>query len=382
MQMAIDVAGFTPAEADQLRRAMGSKRVDGADGATARAGSTTAWPRNGITGDVADEIYEKIAGVRHLRLPRVALDVSFALPRLRQRPGSSCTTRRRSARRCSTPSRWASTRRSRWCTTRSGTASRCCAPTCRRPTCTRAWSGWVRRRQAGSRSWCRHRAAPAPDRAGGADRGRCAVARRPARARVRPVGGGGRRAAGGRRAPRARPVRRPAAAGPAGAAVDRHSSRPWPPRGRSTAWASRVGRRCGRRARSRRRDRTRSGGAPVVALVLAHRPREIVLTLVCDVRNVVATGQIQIVAAVAPILRDERRGTLHAIGVSRVSRWLWCRQFCYKVGKISEVIVGETRCHLGHDLDHRIVLLGRRGPLLFAEHIELYQQIGRRLPAE
>ena len=83
-----------------------------------------------------------------------------------------------------------------------------------------------------------------------------------------------------------------------------------------------------------------------------------------------------------PILRDERRGTLHAIGVSRVSRWFWCRQFRYKSGKISEVIVGKTRCHLGHDLDHRIVLLGRRGPLLFAEHIELYQQIGRRLPAE
>jgi error-prone DNA polymerase len=26
MQMAVDVAGFTPAEADQLRRAMGAKR--------------------------------------------------------------------------------------------------------------------------------------------------------------------------------------------------------------------------------------------------------------------------------------------------------------------------------------------------------------------
>ena len=35
MQMAIDVAGFTPGEADQLRQAMGSKRSAGADGAAA-----------------------------------------------------------------------------------------------------------------------------------------------------------------------------------------------------------------------------------------------------------------------------------------------------------------------------------------------------------
>ena len=44
------------------------------------------------------------------------------------RPGSSSTTRPRSARRCSTPSRWASTRRSRWSRTPGGTACWCCGP--------------------------------------------------------------------------------------------------------------------------------------------------------------------------------------------------------------------------------------------------------------
>ena len=44
MQMAIDVAGFTPAEADELRQAMGSKRSAAAHGAPARAAATTAWP--------------------------------------------------------------------------------------------------------------------------------------------------------------------------------------------------------------------------------------------------------------------------------------------------------------------------------------------------
>ena len=46
-------------------------------------------------------------------------------------PGSSATTRRHSARRCSTASRWASTPRRSWCRTRAATASRCGRRTCR-----------------------------------------------------------------------------------------------------------------------------------------------------------------------------------------------------------------------------------------------------------
>ena len=47
MQMAIDVAGFTPAESDELRQAMGSKRSAAADGAAAGA----AVRRDGRAGD-------------------------------------------------------------------------------------------------------------------------------------------------------------------------------------------------------------------------------------------------------------------------------------------------------------------------------------------
>ena len=44
MQMAIDVAGFTPGESDQLRQAMGSKRSRAAHGGDARAAHERAWP--------------------------------------------------------------------------------------------------------------------------------------------------------------------------------------------------------------------------------------------------------------------------------------------------------------------------------------------------
>ena len=41
MQMAIDCAGFTPAEADQLRRAMGAKRSPEKHARAARSGCST-----------------------------------------------------------------------------------------------------------------------------------------------------------------------------------------------------------------------------------------------------------------------------------------------------------------------------------------------------
>ena len=60
MQMAIDAAGFTAAEADLLRRAMGSKRsTERMDALQDRLYEGMAG--NGIVGDAADEIYEKLA---------------------------------------------------------------------------------------------------------------------------------------------------------------------------------------------------------------------------------------------------------------------------------------------------------------------------------
>ncbi|HEU5270309.1 MAG TPA: error-prone DNA polymerase, partial [Jatrophihabitans sp.] len=59
MQLAIDAAGCSPAEADQVRRAMGSKRSQERMAAL-KDKLYAGMGRNGITGLAADEIYEKI----------------------------------------------------------------------------------------------------------------------------------------------------------------------------------------------------------------------------------------------------------------------------------------------------------------------------------
>jgi error-prone DNA polymerase len=76
MQMAIDVAGFTPGEADQLRQAMGSKRS--ADRmAKLRDRIYEGMAANGITGEVADAIYDKLAAFASFGFPE-SHSVSFA----------------------------------------------------------------------------------------------------------------------------------------------------------------------------------------------------------------------------------------------------------------------------------------------------------------
>jgi error-prone DNA polymerase len=60
MQMAMDAAGCTPAFADLLRRAMGSKRSHERMAAL-QEDLYAGMARNGITGATADEIYEKLA---------------------------------------------------------------------------------------------------------------------------------------------------------------------------------------------------------------------------------------------------------------------------------------------------------------------------------
>ena len=68
MQMAIDVAGFTPSEADQLRQAMGSKRSR-ARMEKLRARLYEGMAERGITGDVADEIFIKMAAFANYGFP-------------------------------------------------------------------------------------------------------------------------------------------------------------------------------------------------------------------------------------------------------------------------------------------------------------------------
>ncbi|MCB0971424.1 MAG: DNA polymerase III subunit alpha, partial [Acidimicrobiales bacterium] len=76
MQMAIDVAGFTPGEADQLRQAMGSKRsVERMERLRARLYEGMA--ERGVVGEVADEVYAKLAAFANFGFPE-SHSVSFA----------------------------------------------------------------------------------------------------------------------------------------------------------------------------------------------------------------------------------------------------------------------------------------------------------------
>jgi error-prone DNA polymerase len=76
MQMAIDVAGFTGAEADQLRQAMGSKRSQRRM-EQLRARFYDGMSANGITGEVADQIFDKLAAFANFGFPE-SHSVSFA----------------------------------------------------------------------------------------------------------------------------------------------------------------------------------------------------------------------------------------------------------------------------------------------------------------
>lgn len=76
MQMAIDVAGFTASEADQLRQAMGSKRSM-SKMERLRTRLYEGMAANGITGEVADEIYAKLSAFANFGFPE-SHSVSFA----------------------------------------------------------------------------------------------------------------------------------------------------------------------------------------------------------------------------------------------------------------------------------------------------------------
>ncbi|MEW6473049.1 MAG: error-prone DNA polymerase [Actinomycetota bacterium] len=76
MQMAIDVANFTPGEADQLRQAMGSKRSHERM-ALMRTRLLDGMAANGITGPVAEEIAHKLEAFADFGFPE-SHSVSFA----------------------------------------------------------------------------------------------------------------------------------------------------------------------------------------------------------------------------------------------------------------------------------------------------------------
>jgi len=76
MQMAIDVAGFTPGESDKLRQAMGSKRSR-ARMAAMRERLMQGMAERGITGPVAEEIATKLEAFADFGFPE-SHSVSFA----------------------------------------------------------------------------------------------------------------------------------------------------------------------------------------------------------------------------------------------------------------------------------------------------------------
>jgi error-prone DNA polymerase len=68
MQMAIDVAGFSPQESDELRRAMSSKR-SAERMAAIRDRLYSGMAANGITGDLADDLFNKLAAFANYGFP-------------------------------------------------------------------------------------------------------------------------------------------------------------------------------------------------------------------------------------------------------------------------------------------------------------------------
>lgn len=76
MQMAIDAAGFTAAEADRLRQAMGAKRSTERMAAL-RGRFYDGMAANGISGPAADEIWDKMAAFASFGFPE-SHAVSFA----------------------------------------------------------------------------------------------------------------------------------------------------------------------------------------------------------------------------------------------------------------------------------------------------------------
>jgi error-prone DNA polymerase len=76
MQMAIDISGFTPAEADQLRRAMGSKRSRRLMEELKERLFTGMFER-GVTEDVGEQIWDKLVAFANYGFPE-SHSISFA----------------------------------------------------------------------------------------------------------------------------------------------------------------------------------------------------------------------------------------------------------------------------------------------------------------
>lgn len=123
MQLAVDCAGFTPAEADQLRRAMGSKRSTERMRQLRGRFYDGMRELHGITGPTAERIYEKLEAFANFGFPE-SHALSFA-SLVFSSSWFKLHHPRCSVRHCCGLSRWASTRRSRWWPTPADTGCWC-----------------------------------------------------------------------------------------------------------------------------------------------------------------------------------------------------------------------------------------------------------------
>ena len=123
MKIAIEAGGFTPGEADQLRRAMATFKRTGTIG-NYRERMIEGMVRARLSQrDFAERCFKQIEGFRRIRLSRKAMPPPsrcWSMPPAGSRPSIPTS----SARRSSTPSRWVFTRRHSWCATRATMASR------------------------------------------------------------------------------------------------------------------------------------------------------------------------------------------------------------------------------------------------------------------
>ena len=130
MQLAMVAAGFTPGEADQLRRAMAAWK---------RRGGLEHFERRLIDGMRAARLRAKASRSRSSARSRASANTafpeshaaSFALLVYAPR-WLKCHEPAASPARCSTASRWVSTRRRSWCAMRASTASKCGRSACAR----------------------------------------------------------------------------------------------------------------------------------------------------------------------------------------------------------------------------------------------------------
>ena len=137
MQIAIVAGGFTPGEADKLRRAMATFKRTGTIG-NFKTKMIDGMVARGYPRDFAERCFSQIEGFGEYGFPE-SHAASFALL-VYASSWLKCRYPDVFAAALLNASRWASTRRRRSCATCASTASRCARSTSTAPTGTRRWS--------------------------------------------------------------------------------------------------------------------------------------------------------------------------------------------------------------------------------------------------